>query len=614
MIPAALRSRQQWVYWREERRGNDDRTTKVPYQPSNPGRLASTTDPSTWSSYSEAKAAAKNGDGVGFVFTDDDPFCGIDFDDVVEDGEILSSVWSVLQELNTYCEFSPSRTGVHAIGLAALSDRGKKTDTSPFGGGLEVYDRGRFFCVTGWHVPETPVTIARFDPAPLLAAVSKNGNGNTKQALGHDIRSRHDYVYHRAAEMHRTGVPLEVTLEFARAIARDIELPKREQDEVGRMIKHLYAPISFENRINRAVEQMEVTHRAKQRFEQKFSLGEASLEDVLNGHELLEIPDPEELYVIDPIWPSSANVLIVAEKKTGKTTMMLNLIRALVDGEPFLGSMPVTSRGHKRILFMNYEMVIDTIKNWIKKQGIKNIDGLLFWQLKGQRVRLWEESIAQAMAQFCQEQDVWCIVIDTQILSMRGLVSDENAAMEVADYQQALDFLKVISGVESVVLLHHMNREKKGARGSSRIEDWPDAIWYLRKEADGTRTLELDMIRYYDSRDALPEKLVLGFDRDHDRLIWDGASAVSTKEVAEDIEVLKAIIRSHAFKDRWPTRNELRNKGLISGDSGHKTQVVERLERQGLIVEFEMPRAAGQQGRSPKGMRVTDEGRRVAGV
>ena len=73
----------QWVAWKAVKK-DDGKTTKIPINSHN-GKNASTNDSKTWGSYDEAKEYyEKNKDidiaGVGFVFTEDDPFCGIDLD------------------------------------------------------------------------------------------------------------------------------------------------------------------------------------------------------------------------------------------------------------------------------------------------------------------------------------------------------------------------------------------------------------------------------------------------------------------------------------------------------------------------------------------------------
>jgi RecA-family ATPase len=495
--------------------------------------------------------------------------------------------------------------------MAALRNGVKhKTDTSPYGGGLEVYDRERFFCVTGWHLSDTPDRIVPFDPTPIVNAIK--GNGKKELSTSSFEGSRHDHLVREIWEMRRLGLPREAAEEFVRAISRDIGLPKRESDEVGRIIDWAYSEQSVISRINREVDQLEIKHQARREFEKRrMPEALANVDDVMDSAELMALPDKELLHTVDPIWPAGSNVLIVAERKAGKTTMVLNLFKSLLDGEPFLGSMPVSPPKNGTILYMNYEMIEDSIKNWLKKQNIRNKEDLLFWQLKGKRLNLWEDDVAIAVADMCKEQNVWCIVIDTQILSMRGLVQDENASMEVADYQAVLDQLKVISGVQSIVCVHHKSKDGKGSRGSGRIEDWPDAIWTLDKEKDGTRTLDLEMIRYYDSRDALPDKLMLTFDRDHDRLRWDGESKFEHRAEEKNRQTLQAMVRWQETMERWPTRSEMRTKPIIPGDNADKTDVIDSLESQKLIEEVPVV-VPGKRGRTAMRMVVTDEGRNVA--
>src|SRR5215203_1275376 len=84
-----IRDLRQWLCWRTEER--DGKPTKVPFSPLT-GEKASTTDPETWADYSEAvKACKEHGcGGVGFVFTEDDPYGGVDLDKCrePESGEI----------------------------------------------------------------------------------------------------------------------------------------------------------------------------------------------------------------------------------------------------------------------------------------------------------------------------------------------------------------------------------------------------------------------------------------------------------------------------------------------------------------------------------------------
>jgi putative DNA primase/helicase len=92
--------------------------------------------------------------GVGFVFTKDDPYAGIDLDHCrnPETGEIAPWAQAIVDYLSSYTEVSPSGTGVKIFVRGALPAGAHKS-------AIEAYDSGRYFTVTGLHVAGTPLTI-----------------------------------------------------------------------------------------------------------------------------------------------------------------------------------------------------------------------------------------------------------------------------------------------------------------------------------------------------------------------------------------------------------------------------------------------------------------------
>jgi primase-polymerase (primpol)-like protein len=154
-IPAVLKRADQWVCWRTEDRG--ETSTKVPVDPIT-GRYASVTDPETWSDYATAHTYCRDTEeveGVGFVFTADDPYPGIDLDDCRDPSTGAVADWAVdiLRQLASYTERSPSGTGFHVIVKGAVPDGGNRA------GNLEMYDHARFFTMTGDRVPGAPTTV-----------------------------------------------------------------------------------------------------------------------------------------------------------------------------------------------------------------------------------------------------------------------------------------------------------------------------------------------------------------------------------------------------------------------------------------------------------------------
>ena len=155
-LPDALVEREQWVCWREEER--DGKPTKVPVTPGSSG-FASSTDPDTWSSFEAAVEYVETGDveGIGFVFTDDDPIVGVDLDDCrdPETGDVDDAALDIIERLDSYTEVSPSGTGYHVLITGELPDGRNRR------GSVELYDTARFFTVTGDHVERTPTRVAR---------------------------------------------------------------------------------------------------------------------------------------------------------------------------------------------------------------------------------------------------------------------------------------------------------------------------------------------------------------------------------------------------------------------------------------------------------------------
>lgn len=155
-IPGELKERPQWVLWELRKLPDDKKPRKVPLQLS--GAEASSTDPSTWATF-EAAHAAFEADrryaGIGYMFTADDPYTGVDLDGCIVGGQLTDEARNIILSLNSYTERSQSGTGVHVL-VKAQKPGTKCKNTKA---GFEMYDRERFFIVTGDHVKGAPLTI-----------------------------------------------------------------------------------------------------------------------------------------------------------------------------------------------------------------------------------------------------------------------------------------------------------------------------------------------------------------------------------------------------------------------------------------------------------------------
>jgi len=137
-----------WIRWKTVCR-DKDKPTKVPI--TSTGSSASSTDPTTWSSFEEVAAYEHVGDGIGFVFPLERTMFGIDLDGCRNPTTCRVSEWAreIILYLNSYSEVSPSLTGVKIYCLGRLPfDTGKKigvagervcAEKEP---AIEAYDHG----------------------------------------------------------------------------------------------------------------------------------------------------------------------------------------------------------------------------------------------------------------------------------------------------------------------------------------------------------------------------------------------------------------------------------------------------------------------------------------
>ena len=167
-IPDELKVYRNWCCWRTELR--EGKPTKIPID-AKTGKNAECNNPETWSTYDKVVEYYEQNlkphfpfseAGIGFFFSDSDPYTGIDFDDCVKGGAVLSTSRAKrcvlnetalikIEKLNSYTEFSPSLDGTHTIVRAVKTGEKCRTGKVDFCSHVEMYDKLRYFTFTG-HV------------------------------------------------------------------------------------------------------------------------------------------------------------------------------------------------------------------------------------------------------------------------------------------------------------------------------------------------------------------------------------------------------------------------------------------------------------------------------
>ncbi|MDX2197995.1 MAG: hypothetical protein SF069_03380 [Phycisphaerae bacterium] len=154
-VPPCLRERAHWVCWEyAERKG---RWTKCPISPTRGGR-ASSIDSKSWGTFEQAITVCQAArlEGVGFVFSADDPYAGVDLDHCIDPTTGQPKPWAqaILDRLDSYSEISPSGAGIKIFVRA--SKAGPRCKSEYEDGAIEMYDRDRFFTLTGQSLHDPP--------------------------------------------------------------------------------------------------------------------------------------------------------------------------------------------------------------------------------------------------------------------------------------------------------------------------------------------------------------------------------------------------------------------------------------------------------------------------
>jgi hypothetical protein len=157
-VPQRMQDSPTWVIWKYAL-NKKGKKTKLPFDVNTKGSsCASTTDSTTWVSFDQAVDAADklNFEGPGFVFKGN--FQGADLDGAIQtiDNRLVINPFAlaVAKLAGTYCEYSPSKTGIHLIWESPIPlPEGNRKGNHELGG--EIYDKDspRFFTVSGAKVP-----------------------------------------------------------------------------------------------------------------------------------------------------------------------------------------------------------------------------------------------------------------------------------------------------------------------------------------------------------------------------------------------------------------------------------------------------------------------------
>lgn len=537
-IPAALRERVQWVCWRSEYRGG--KWTKVPVQAVNPARLASTTDPSTWGTFTAARevAAAGGVDGIGYVFAEGDPFAGVDLDGCFDEaGSLDETAALIVGRLDSYTERSPSGRGVHVL-IGASVNGGRNRGRLPAGVGFEVYDRGRFFTATGGHLPGTPTTIEGrqaeleqvlelvFPPQPSATAPEPVAPStlDDRELLERARAARNRAAFDRLYSGDLAGYPSasEADLAFCGMLAfwagpdpvridqlfRGSGLMRAKWDT--RRGETTYGAQTIEAALAGRTEVYNPPRAAN--TEPERSRGDP--DDAL----LLRFPTVDEFVAVDEegaealvgdgdaaLIPEGGDVMFYGDGGAGKTTLSIHLAFHLAAGDPWLGipiARPVT------VLVIENEGPRPHFRKKLRRKreswaGSPIGDRIRVLAEPWARLKLDDERWRQALADAIRAQDADVVLLGPVT---RSGMNEAGTLQEVRDFTILLAEVRKLAGrTVTFVLVHH---ENKGGKVSGAWEGAGDTLLHVQAQGHGQTRLYVQKARWSSSHHATTLQLV----------------------------------------------------------------------------------------------------------
>lgn len=366
------------------------------------GRMINAQDPSSWTDYVTAIAAAKKfGQGycIGFVFTENDPFWFLDIDNCLVEGGIWSPM--ALQLCRTFSgaavEVSSSNKGLHIFGKyshAIPPHRCKNSDLQ-----LEFYTEKRFVALTGFGISGNIATdftgilrdfIPKYFPKeiaqslPVIAANSVSqltdeqviekalnskptvvllgGAGVTFADLwevNEDTLSK-KYPGNNGSSYDASSADSALAFHLAFWCAKDSTQMKRLMRASG-LCREKYDRVDYLDRTiqNACTRQQNIYRESRSSKVKTEQATESNVPEPESGSNWQEVdiartfthpPQPPQ-FLIEQLLPSAVLTLLGAHGGAGKSMLALQAAVCLAIGRPFMGKTVKQSR----VLFFSAE-------------------------------------------------------------------------------------------------------------------------------------------------------------------------------------------------------------------------------------------------------------------
>ncbi|MDV3291902.1 AAA family ATPase [Mycobacterium avium] len=223
----------------------------------------------------------------------------------------------------------------------------------------------------------------------------------------------------------------------------------------------------------------------------------AGFADLVTRVDLATYTPPADPFVVDGLIPLGKSLGLFSERKAGKTTANVDLVRALLTGGEFLGRFATRLPADADVVFLDTEMGADMMQYELSAAGVSDpalLRRINYHDLLGRSAMLNLRDDATRAYWRNQIRPGSFIITDCLYTVLSALGIDESSS-QVADVIEGFKTLAVECDAAGRVITHHLGKDPdKGARGHSSIEGAVDTLATIRLDgppaADTPRTFE----------------------------------------------------------------------------------------------------------------------------
>lgn len=319
-------------------------------------------------------------------------------------------------------------------------------------------------------------------------------------------------------------------------------------DETDAEVRALLVEMKFREDVQRELYHQRVREAAKAAIRAEIAAAVA-MPPILGLDELLAKQLEPVKYRITGLWPRNGRVVLAAQFKAGKSTTNGNLIRSLVDGDPFLDHFRVERLRAGTVVLLDTELSEQLLQEWFDDQRIVDTDRVKVVPMRGRTASfdILDPERRATWVKILRNLDAKIVILDCLGPVLAALGLNEKEGLDVGRFLVALDALLDEAGIEEALIIHHMGHEAERSRGASRLRDWPDAEWKLvRLKDEDENDVSHDSPRYFSAlgRDVGVSESLLAYDPSNRHLSLVGGNRKAGKGI-KHVEAVVAYVAGH---------------------------------------------------------------------